>query len=535
MKVINKTRSANKAVIKSIGLVVIVVLLQASCKNYLDVNDDPNNPTKVSAANRIAGAISTSNGAAQWRGAREVAGITQYGLTAITSTGSNRNAETWRFTASYFLWQNAYVNTMPNCVDLIVLGEDEGNMHFVGVGKTLLALNFGLLTDQYGAIVVDDYYDGRSQLELLPKFQDQETVYQRIQQLLDEALEAFGSSQNTVGLNANSGDLLYAGDIEKWKRFAWALKARYLNHLSKKSGLYDPQAIITACANAFNADGMDAEFAYLANGIMEDENPWSNWGGFAEGTNHRYFTWSQFFVNMLSSFPVSNTQYQDPRIGIIMQPGEDGVYRGFRPGGGLAGGQGLLADGSPGDVSKTDSASYGRFSKSGFYTSTESPCPFITYAEVKFIEAEARLRSGDASGALTAYEEGIKADMRKLGVSTNEIASYWQAQLADGITAHFESLATGLSHIMRQKYIALCLNPETWVDMRRMDYSKEIYGPSLMRPINLNDVVFDPNNADQWIQAMCYETNEQNRNPDAVGDNSERTRLLTPLWWNVEE
>src|SRR5690606_39343764 len=66
------------------------------------------------------------------------------------------------------------------------------------------------------------------------------------------------------------------------------------------------------------------------------------------------------------------------------------------------------------------------------------------------------------------------------------------------------------------------------LDMRRMDYSNAIYGPSLERPINLNDVVFDVNDPNQWIQAMCYETNEQNRNPDAVGDNSERTRLLTP-------
>lgn len=517
-----------------IGLMALFAILTTSCSDFLDINADPNNPTKVSAASRIAGAISTSNGAAQWRGAREIAGVTQYGLTALT-TGSNRNAETWRFTASYFLWQNAYVNTMPNCVDLIVLGEDEGNMHFVGVGKTLLALNFGLLTDQYGAIVVDDYYDGRSQLALTPAFQDQQTVYQRIQTLLDEALVAFDSPQNAVGLNAKNGDILYGGDVEKWKRFAWALKARYLNHLSKKSDSYDPDAIIAACNNAFNGDGMDAEFAYLSGGLQVDENPWSSWGGFTSETNPRYFTWSQFFVNMLSSLPVTNTAYQDPRIGIIMQPGADGVYRGLSPGAGLEGGQGTLADGTPGDPAKTNADDYGRFSKSGFYTNTESPFPFITYAEVKFIEAEARLRNGDAGGALAAYEEGVKADMRKLGVPAGAIDAYWQAQLADGIAAHFNSLTGGLSHIMRQKYIALCLNPETWVDMRRMDYSRDIYGPSLMRPANLNDVVFDPGDESQWIQAMCYETNEQNRNPEAVGDNSERTRLLTPLWWNVEE
>lgn len=515
----------------------VLVAVMSSCSDYLDVNVDPNNPTIVSAAARIAGAISTSSGAAQWRGVREMAGVMQYGLNGLT-TGANRNAETWRFTASYFLWQNAYVITMPNAVDLIVLGEDEENLHFVGVGKTLLALNFGLLTDQYGSIVVDDYYDGRSQLVLVPSFQDQQTVYERIQGLLDEALEAFDSPLNSVGLNAIGGDLLYQGDVDKWKRFAWSLKARYMNHLSKKSSLYDPQAIISACANGFNADGMDAEFAYLADALMEDENPWSSWGGFSSEDReaHRYVTWSQFFVNMLTSLPVTNAEYEDPRIGIIMTPAEeDGVFRGLNPGAGLVGGQGTLADGSPGDATKTELEDYGPFGNSGFYTNTTSPAPFITYAEVKFIEAEARLRNGDVPGALAAYEEGVRADMRKLGVPTAEIDAFWQAQLANDVATHFNTLTTGLSHIFRQKYIALCLNPETWVDMRRMDYSRDIYGPSLTRPANINNVVFDANNPNQWIQAMVYETNEQNRNPDAVGDNSERTRLLTPLWWNVPE
>lgn len=68
--------------------------------------------------------------------------------------------------------------------------------------------------------------------------------------------------------------------------------------------------------------------------------------------------------------------------------------------------------------------------------------------------------------------------------------------------------------------------------MRRMDYSQQIYGPYLQRPANINTVVFDANNPDQWIQAMVYETNEQNRNGEQIGDNSEQYRLLTPLWWN---
>lgn len=532
-----------KNIYKGINYLVLgALLLTTSCEKYLDVNKDPNNPSKISAASRLVGAITTSNGSALWRGTREISGVTQYGVTKLT-TGANRNAETWRFTSSYFLWQNAYVFTMPNCVDLIVLGEEEGSPHFVGAGKTLLAMNFGLLTDQYGSIIVDDFYDGKSQLNLTPKMQDQETAYKRIDKLLDEAIEAFNSTSNKTALNVNGGDILFQGDISKWKRFAWALKARYLNHLSKKSSLYNPAKIIEASNNAFNADGMDAEFPYLGGGIETDENPWFSWGGFVLSPgvtdpnnnlyNPRYFAWSQFFVNMLTTLPVTNTTYQDPRISKIMKPAvSDGQFRGLRSGAGLSAGQGILANGQNGDSKKTNGNDYGPFSNSGFYTSQKSPIPFITYSEVKLIESEARLRSGDVAGALLAYEAGVKANMRKLGVSAADINSYWLAQLADGLNSHFSILTQGLSHILRQKYITLCLNPETWVDMRRSDFSQAIYGPSLVRPVNLNTVIFDVNNPGQWIRGMVYEGNEQTRNPEAVGDNSEKYRLLTPLWWD---
>jgi hypothetical protein len=504
-------------------IITVIALSISSCKKYLDVNRDPSNPSEVPAHARLIGAITTTNGASMWRGAREIAGVTQYGTTRFLD-GTNRNAEQWRFTASYFFWQNAYVFTMPNCVDLIVLGKKEGNLHFAGAGTVLLALNLGMLTDQYGSIVASDYYDGVSQIKLKPRMDDQPAAYRTIDSLLDDAIALFNGN-NTVGLNFSGGDIMYKGDVSKWIRLAWSLKARYMNHLSKKGSLYNAAKIIEACQKGFNADGMDAEFPYIAGAQQTDENPWSSWGGFTTTLDPRYFTWSQFFVNMLTTFPVTDQPYQDPRISKIMKPGRDGVYRGLFPGAGLVAGQ---------DSSKkfTDSADYGPFSKSGFYTNTTSPFPFITYSEVKLIQAEASLRSGDKAGALAAYEEGVKANMRKLGVPAADINTYWAAQLTDNLVAHFDNLTQGLSHIMRQKYITQCLNPETWVDMRRMDYSKAIYGPSLRRPANLNTVIFDANNANQWIRGMVYETNEQNRNPEAVGDNSEKYRLLTPLWWD---
>ena len=90
----------------------------------------------------------------------------------------------------------------------------------------------------------------------------------------------------------------------------------------------------------------------------------------------------------------------------------------------------------------------------------------------------------------------------------------------------------GMSAIMVQKYIANMLNPETWVDMRRMDYSAAIY-PGLKRPINVNLDIFPGSN--EWIQGMMYERNEEDRNYINMPTNDPLIRLKTPLWWNTSE
>ena len=76
------------------------------------------------------------------------------------------------------------------------------------------------------------------------------------------------------------------------------------------------------------------------------------------------------------------------------------------------------------------------------------------------------------------------------------------------------------------------LNPETWVDFRRMDYSSDIY-PGLERPENVNVTLFPGEN--DWIRAMMYEYNEEDRNYENMPDNDPYVRLTTPLWWDTEE
>ena len=81
---------------------------------------------------------------------------------------------------------------------------------------------------------------------------------------------------------------------------------------------------------------------------------------------------------------------------------------------------------------------------------------------------------------------------------------------------------------MMQKYIALYLQPETWVDMRRYHYSQTAY-PELQYPTNALDIY-----EGRWIQRMPYDPQtEYIYNPNEIERLGARSDLwvVTPFWW----
>ncbi|MGA9589256.1 MAG: SusD/RagB family nutrient-binding outer membrane lipoprotein [Salegentibacter sp.] len=490
---------------------ILIIAFASSCsKDYFDVNTSETAPTTVSLAPqyRIQGAIENTVATAQYRGAREVLGVVQYG-SQNTAAYYSESWNTFLTTGSYFLWQNAYVYALPNTADLIYLGEKYDAPNYVAVGKILRAYILGMTTDQYGSIVLDDTYDPETSMNLTPEFVDQPTVYARIFQLLDEAIGQL-DEESAIGLDDEGGDVLYHGNQDKWKKFAYSLKARYLNHLSKKSSgefAYDPDAVIQAAENGFDSNADNALIPYTG-GEAENQNQPFSVNGYGSS---RFDYFSDFFVNLLKNPLNLQDSIRDPRLPVIVPEAVNGGYHGVVTGRGLNGESG-------------DNYSLGN---GGFYTSPDSPTYMMTYSEVKFIEAEAKFRSGDVAGSYSDYKTAVRADMEKLDIPSSEINSYM-----DAIDTNIGQENFGLSQIFVQKYIADMLNPETWVDMRRVDYSSDIY-PGLKRPENVNLDIFP--NEDDWLQAMMYEYNEEDRNYENMPDNDPYIRLTTPVWWDVEE
>jgi hypothetical protein len=143
----------------------------------------------------------------------------------------------------------------------------------------------------------------------------------------------------------------------------------------------------------------------------------------------------------------------------------------------------------------------------------------VTFAEMKFIEAEAYFLKGNSASAYTAYLAGINAHLAKVGVTT--IIPYTSLP---GVAVGSGTLTLEL--IMKEKYIAMYLNPEAWVDVRRYQYSADVYR-GMSKPVNYNEAL-----GGEFIRRVLYPNEEINRNTAEVTPHIKPMQEI--MWWEVE-
>jgi len=139
----------------------------------------------------------------------------------------------------------------------------------------------------------------------------------------------------------------------------------------------------------------------------------------------------------------------------------------------------------------------------------------VTYSEAKFIEAEAEMmkNGGNAKdAAYTAYLNGIKANLSKIGVSSSASDAF----INDSHISVGSSNLT-INQLINEKYKALFLNPEAWMDQRRHQNT------TLQLPQNHN-----PDLNGLWIQRGAYPISETSRNTDEAAKNMKD--LSAKMW-----
>jgi len=319
-------------------------------------------------------------------------------------------------------WNDYYDGPMINLKIMIDLAEKEKSYYYAGIGKVLLANCLGNVTSLWGDVPNKEALAGS--VNRHPVFDPQKEVYESIQQLLDDGIKDLQTVYD--GKKPTGDDLLFGGDNIKWTQVAYALKARYYLHLTKRStdvGYNPAQKALEAVANAMksNDGNMEYKFGYSA----------SEYNPFYSYTLLNYILPNPSFTNLM-------LQLNDPRKAFYYKK------------------------------------KFGEATLNGLYlTSSSSPVFLMTYHELKFIEAEARLRiSTTDTKAQTALQEAIRSNIKRVtGDATTEatIISYLDANAK--LTGN---LNNDLATIIRQKYIALFASIESWTDYRRTGFPELI-------------------------------------------------------------
>jgi len=358
-------------------------------------------------------------------------------------------------------WNNLY-NVMNELKDILnktsPTGTEPENYWARGIAQVLMAYNLGVATDMWGEIPWTEALQGAENLQ--PKYDKQSAIYVEIQALLDDAIVNLGKTD----FKLPSSDYVYAGDENLWIKAAWSLKARYFMHLSQRDNAAAANAL-TCIANGFASN--DDNFIFAAyEATATGENPW-----FQFLADRSHLSAGQTLYDLMN---VRN----DPRIAAYFTQ-IDGAY----------------VPAPNGTATETQGGIYSTslLTENGRTAAT----PMMTYHELKFIEAEAMFRQGNA-GWKSALQAAIEANFAWHGVEGG--ADYYTNQVEPLLTTGNE-----LEEIMTQKYIAFYEFEaiEAYNDYRRTGF------PQMNNPNNLTE-------NGGFVNRYPYALSEVSANPDNV-------------------
>ncbi len=245
----------------AIGVLALASFSLTSCNKWLDVNVDPENPTVNAAAYYTELAhcqfyVNSAKSFADWRTSMSMGDWTRN-----SGGGTYFNMSIWYPTDGICTnpYQWFFVGAGATIKDMYTKAMEAGHWHYAGVAKLLYAYGYMLMTDLYGEM---PYTEGLAQTAR-PKYDNGKTIYLGCFEDIDSAIELLARPVSDPTLPSLSvGDFWNEGDVAKWKKLAYLLKARWINKLSKKSegsykeGKWDKAAILECLNNAMtsNAD-----------------------------------------------------------------------------------------------------------------------------------------------------------------------------------------------------------------------------------------------------------------------------------------
>ncbi len=491
--------------------VAFCALSFAACDNFGDLNTDPTQAAQIDPNFKLTNIQVRLSGERyeNWRTNLIYSSTMMQHLAALPTYWSG---DKYLLNTGYSssMWERYYPNISKNIEDLRVQTcEDPADANLCSITRITRVFMYHRLTDLYGDIPYSEAGKGVTEGIVQPVYDPQSEIYPDMLTELQEAAAALDDSQPSFG----SGDLIYGGDVAKWRKFAYSMMLRLGLRLSKRDPGAAQQWVERAIAGGVMESNDD-----LAR-VPHDPNAWRN--GVAEvfdadGSQHM----SDTFVTWLQ-------EHDDPRLTVYGQVPVTGAPAVGLPNGydatTIVNHPSWIPCGEGGTPTPCGMDVY--MTVNPVLTGFDDPMFFQTYAEVEFMLAEAAVRGWGASNAQGHYEAGVRAAMEYLArygggaaISSDAVDAYLAANPYDSGNA--------MEQIAEQYWAATLFNEyEAFANWRRTGY------PDLT-PVNY------PGNVTGGTipRRMVYSTGEavtNEANYNAAVSRQGPDALTTRVWWDA--
>jgi hypothetical protein len=499
--------------ILSISLLALFFVMFTSCeKNFDEINTSKTGITNIDPAFILNSATINSSIVTL---IFEI-GIVQQIISPNSGvlTGANYNQDNRATTDDN--WASYYRGVIRNTKDIIKLLKDNpARSNLMNMARILQAHAYMVITDTYGDVPYVEGGEGYTSQNFFPKYEKQQDIYPKIIAELTEATAALDASKPV-----ETADVLYGGDIAKWKKLGYSLLLRAGMRLC----VADPAKAQTAVTAAFNGGVITSN---SDNALIRHDanyrNPISVTLNSTEAANY-YLT--KPFVNELKST-------NDPRLVSFAVR-----YKGAKSGSDhvAAKASTVAADqiGIPmGKDNATATAAATADGLVSFYEYSQAdrnriakvtaPMFLVTASQSLLLLSEARFRGWITSGTAAQYfSDGIAAHMNQLA-SFDATCAVAAADRDAYIAANPLKAGTELAQINTQYWISSFLNgPEAFANFRRSNFPTLTTNPY-------------PGKEVDWINRLTYPNSEisvNKANVDIAIGWQGADNLATKVWWD---
>ncbi|MCT4296193.1 SusD/RagB family nutrient-binding outer membrane lipoprotein [Elizabethkingia anophelis] len=427
-------------------LTIITVLGLSGCSKVEDYQDDPNRPTRVGPESLLPdieiNAFKTIDASAA---------LASRQLTYINGVNREQYYDWQRSSSSFGNYDN-----IKQVQKMISEAERTGSPVYKSLARFFRSYFFISLTETYGDI---PYSEAVKDGIFYPKYDDQKSIYKDVLNELALANTELSKFNSNI-----SGDLIYNGDLFKWRKLINSYRLRILMDLSKRaddSDLNVKQSFADIVNNPSQnpiMEGIGDSGALPFYNLVNNRYPYFN----SNDLKTAYYM-EQSFVDKLK-------KSKDPRLFKMAEKKTSTV--GVMPDDPFSYYDGLYGSGDLGENSKRASDGLAsRINPRYFDDPINEPTLLMGYAELQFILAEAAVRGWIGGNANAYYTKGISASMDFYKIGSADAAAYLaQPTIALKPNSEIEQI----KQIMDQKHTALFFNTgwRIFYDQRRTGFPK---------------------------------------------------------------